>query len=92
MKFEGKLEGRPYLPRPARTATSFKALVRCTAGEFEASIINLSGSGFRLRSEFALEPGWEISLELPKMPPVKCVIRWARGDAAGGVFTEPVAL
>ena len=92
MKFEGKLEGRELVPRPARIDASFDVLLRCPAGEFGASITNLSGSGFRLRSPCALQPGCEISLEVPKMPPVKGVIRWAAGNDAGGVFVEAVAL
>jgi len=92
MKFEGKLEGRELVPRPARIDASFEVTLRCPLGEFGASITNLSGSGFRLRSACALEPGSEVSLELPKMPPVKGVIRWVAGNDAGGVFAEPVAL
>ena len=92
MKFEGKLEGREIVPRPARIDASFDVLVRCAAGEFGASITNLSGNGFRLRTSRALEPGWEISLEIPRMPPVKGMVRWVSGQEAGGVFVEAVAL
>ena len=92
MKFEGQLEGHEIVPRPARIDADFDVLVRCAAGEFGASITNLSGRGFRLRSAGPLEPGCEISLELPQMPPVKGVIRWVSGDDAGGVFMEAVAL
>ena len=92
MKFEGKLEGREIAPRPTRLEARFDVLLRCPTGEFGASIINLSGRGFRLRSACPLEPGCEVSLELPKMPPVKGVIRWVAGNDAGGVFVEAVAL
>ena len=92
MKFEGKLYGRGLVPRPARTDTSFDVRVRCAAGEFDANVVNLSGMGFRLRSPHAFEPGCEISLEVPRLPPVKGVIRWVTGREAGGVFTEAVAL
>jgi hypothetical protein len=92
MKFEGKLEGHEIVQRPARIDASFDVLVRCAAGEFGASITNLSAKGFRLRSARALEPGWEISLEVPRMAPVRAVIRWVSGEDAGGVFAEAVAL
>jgi hypothetical protein len=92
MKFEGRLEGREIVPRPARIDASFDVLVRCAAGEFGASITNLSGTGFRLRSTGVLEPGWEILLEVPRTPPIKGVIRWVSGEDAGGVFAEAVAL
>ena len=92
MMFEGKFERREFVPRPARIDSSFDVLVRCTEGQFGARIVNLSGRGFRLRSACPLEPGCEISLELPKMPPVKGVIRWVAGTDAGGLFAEAVAL
>ena len=92
MTYAGQLEGRSFVPRPARIATSFDVMVRCSAGQFSANITNLSGKGFGLRSTCSLEPGWEISLELPKVPPVRGVIRWVAGNDAGGIFAEAVAL
>lgn len=92
MKYEGRLDGHEIVPRPARIDTSFDVLVRCAAGDFEASITNLSGRGFRLRSAGVLEPGWEVLLQVPKMAPVKGVIRWAAGGDAGGIFMDAVAL
>ena len=92
MKIEGRLEGRVLVPRPARIDASFEVRLRCTEGEFGASITNLSGAGFRLRTTCTLEPGCEVSLELPKMAPVKGVIRWVAGNDAGGMFADPVAL
>jgi hypothetical protein len=92
MKFEGELEGRELRTRAARTDVSFDVLVRCTAGEFQARIVNLSGSGFRLQSAQALEPGWGVTLEVANMPPVNGIIRWARDLEAGGVFVDPVTL
>jgi hypothetical protein len=92
MKPEGQLEGRELTSRSPRVEAGFVVRVRCAAGEFPARITNLSGSGFRLHSARALEPGWEILLEVPRRPPLRCVVRWSRGKEAGGVFTEPVAL
>jgi hypothetical protein len=92
MKFEGKLEGRQLASRSPRIEAGFLVRVRCAAGEFPARITNLSGSGFRLRSARPLEPGWEISLELPRRPSVRCLVRWSSGKEAGGVFVEPAAL
>jgi hypothetical protein len=92
MKLEGQQPGRELKQRAPRTNTSFEVLVRCAAGEFKASVTNLSGNGFRLRSPRALEPGWEISLEVPKLPPVRCVIHWVAGNDAGGIFLESIAL
>ena len=92
MKFEGQLEGRELATRAPRIDAGFVVRVRCAAGEFPARITNLSRSGFRIRSARALEPGWEVTLDVPKGPPVQCVIRWVSGKEAGGVFLEPVSL
>jgi hypothetical protein len=92
MKFEGQIEGSEINPRAARTGVSFDVLVRCAEGEVEARVVNLSAKGFRLRSTWALEPGWEITLEVAKLPPAKALVRWVAGLEAGGVFTEPVIL
>ena len=92
MKFEGQLEGRVLATRAPRIDAGFVVRICCAAGEFPARVTNLSSSGFRLRSARALEPGWEVTLEVHKRPPVQCVIRWVSGKEAGGVFLEPVTL
>lgn len=92
MKFEGQLQGHEVSTRPARTDVTYDVWVSCDAGEFEAQIVNLSAMGFRLRCEAAVEVGWNVSLKVAKLPPVKAVICWARGDECGGAFVEPVIL
>jgi hypothetical protein len=92
MKLEGQLAGREIFPRAPRIDVSFDVLVRCAAGEFRARMTNLSASGFRLESPKRLEPGWEVTLEVGKLAPVKGLVRWARGRDAGGMFTDPVIL
>jgi hypothetical protein len=92
MKFEGQLKGRELTSRSPRVDAGFLVRVRCAVGEFPARITNLSSSGFRLHSARPLEEGWEIILEVPKRPAVKCLVRWSSGREAGGVFVEPAAL
>ena len=92
MKAEGQLAGREYLSRKPRIDVSFDVLVTCAAGDFRARMTNLSGSGFRLHASRALEPGWELTLRVGKLAPVKGTVCWAEGRDAGGVFTDPVAL
>jgi PilZ domain len=91
MKNEGQPE-RAFAARPARIKTNFEVTVRCGACKFAARIVNLSGKGFGLCCARTLEPGCEVFLELPKVPPVKGVIRWVAGNDAGGLFMEAVAL
>ncbi len=92
MKFEGKFEGREFPLRDARIDTRYDALVRLDRGAVEAEILNVSGKGFRLRAATELEPGDQVTLEVPRVEPVKAVIRWVCGDECGGVFLEAVAL
>ena len=92
MKFEGCLKGKAASTRPARIGVSFEARVRCGTRELNAEIHNLSASGFCLRASRALEPGSEVTLQVGKLPPVKALVRWVRGQDAGGVFVEPMAL
>ena len=92
MKAEGQQEASDIGSRSPRVDTEFLVLLRCAAGKFPARITNLSGTGFRLQSARALEPGWEITLEASRRPPVRCMIRWAAGKEAGGVFLGPCAV
>ena len=92
MKYDGKLEGREFEPRAARIDVDYDALVRLDWGAVEAQILNVSNQGFRLRSRIELEPGEQVTLEVPKLEPVRGMIRWACGDECGGVFLEAVAL
>jgi hypothetical protein len=92
MKVEGQLEGRELARRAPRIDAGFLVRVSCAAGRFPARVTNLSSSGFRLRSARALEPGWEVTLEVPRRPSVQCLIRWVSGKEAGGVFLETVTL
>jgi len=92
MKMEGQIEGHDVQSRLPRVDTEFLVLLRCTEGKSPARITNISATGFRLQTPRELEVGWEISLETPKRPPVRCMIRWAAGGEAGGVFLEPMTL
>jgi hypothetical protein len=92
MKFEGQLIGHEISRRPVRTDVTYDVCVSCDAGEFEAQIVNLSAMGFRLRPSAAVGIGWEVTLRVAKLPPVRAVIRWVRGDECGGVFLDSVTL
>ena len=78
--------------RSPRVDAEFVVLVRCAAGKFPARITNLSATGFRLLSARPLEAGWVVTLQLSRREPVKCMIRWAAGKEAGGVFLEGARL
>ena len=92
MKFDGQLEGREVATRPVRTDVTYDVSVSSDSGEFEAQIVNLSAMGFRLRSEAEFKVGWNVSLKVAKLPPVRAVICWVRGDECGEAFVDPVIL
>jgi hypothetical protein len=89
MTMDGQFEARGVLSRSPRVDTKFLVLLRCAAGKSPARITNLSATGFRLQTPRELEVGSEVTLETPKRPPVRCLIRWVAGTEAGGEFLEP---
>jgi hypothetical protein len=92
MSFEGRLKGKEVADRGARIDVAFGALLCSESGNADAVILNLSACGFLLRSKAALRPGAEVTLQVAKLPPVKALVRWVRGQDAGGVFVDPMAL
>ena len=92
MTFEDRQQGSDPGSRAPRVGTGFLVRVRCATGTFPGRITNLSSSGFGLMSARALEPGVEVTLEMPRQRPMKGVIRWAAGKESGGEFIEPLAI
>ena len=92
MKHEGMLQGRELLTRGTRVDVRWNVMVRCAGRSIAAEIVNVSATGFRLRTARALEVGAEVALRFAKDAPVKAVIQWVAGEEAGGVFVEAIAL
>ncbi len=63
-------------------------LIDCDGGHCEATILDLSSNGFRLRVNGDLFSGERVRLKVGKSQPVAAEIKWVRGDEAGGVFIE----
>jgi hypothetical protein len=92
MKYEGRLVAREWLPRTTRIDVGYDVLVRCSAGDIPARVVNVSSGGFRLTAERPLIEGWEVTLDMPYAEPVRALVRWVAGLDAGGVFLDPAAL
>jgi hypothetical protein len=92
MKYEGRLVAREWHARTTRIDVGYDVLVRCAAGDIPAKVINVSSDGFRLTAEQPLEEGWEVTIDMPYVAPIRAVVRWVAGLDAGGVFLEPAAL
>ena len=67
-------------------------LVESDGCELDVIVTDVSRDGFRLESRSELEVGAEVLLRVARLAPVRAIIRWARGQEAGGVFLEPVSL
>jgi hypothetical protein len=93
MTNHAKLETGGYQHRNPRVAVRCEAvLVEEDGCILDVVITDVSRDGFRLESRCELEVGSEILLQVPRLDPVKAVIRWTCGYEAGGTFLEPVAL
>ena len=58
----------------------------------DVTIVDVSQSGFRLRSEEEFELGSTVTLQMREARPVRAEIRWACGHEAGGIFLDPIAI
>ncbi len=58
----------------------------------DVTIVDVSQTGFRLRSVEEFELGSTITLQMLETRPVRCEIRWACGHEAGGIFLDPIAV
>jgi hypothetical protein len=74
-----------------RISVSLEATVIEADGcEVPVSILDISGSGFRISTNAEFTCGDEVTLRLGRNENVRASICWVRGGEAGGIFTEPV--
>lgn len=92
MRKETNLTTGGYTDRPTRIGMACEALLTEADGcVIEVVITDLSSRGFQLQSNAKLEPGEEVTLTVPKQPPMRAIIRWTRGCSAGGIFLDSTA-
>ena len=94
-KTRTKPRGQGYVEREPRVEVRCKGVaIELDGCELEVEITEVSREGFRLRSNAKFDPGAEIWLAIANstFAPVHALVRWTRGDEAGGVFLEPAAL
>lgn len=79
--------------RSPRVTTAIGAtLVDSDGGKIQVEIVDLSGSGFKIRGDGSLTPGEQVTLRVAKYGDHLARIQWVRGLEAGGKFLEPVVL
>lgn len=90
---KASLKARGYHLRAPRVRVSYPArLLESDGCSIDIVITEVSSAGFALRSDAMLELGDEVSLTVPKLPPMRAVIRWTCGNEAGGTFLDPISL
>ena len=86
---EDQDERRQY----SRHRVSLDATVR-ELGEtgIDATVLNISESGFMAQAEAEFEVGSRVWLMLPGRERANAVIKWTAGDKLGAEFAKPISL
>lgn len=83
-----RISARALPGRQRRVQVSLPARVQVAPGRSaEATIVDLSASGFRLVSEEHMKVGQVVRV-LSRSEAVRGEIRWVAGREAGGIFTK----
>lgn len=79
--------------RAPRLPVELEATMReLGASGVEATVLNISSTGFMARTEVDFEVGSRVWLLLPGRERASAVVRWTAGDKIGAEFAEPIAL
>ena len=79
-------------PRAAvRKAVSIRATLRRQGeSKFSANVADLSESGFRVESHYAIPMGAQVWLTLPGLAAVPAIVAWSSGHSLGCRFESPL--
>jgi hypothetical protein len=86
---EDQSERRQYSRLPVKLEAKMREL---GAGGVEASVLNISESGFMAVANGRFEVGSRVWLMLPGRDRANAVIKWTAGDKLGAEFAEPISL
>ena len=74
-----------------RTDVSIEAEIReAGGGRFKIYVLDLSETGFRMKSLTYINPESRITLTLPGMAPLAASVAWAKSDHYGCSFLNPL--
>lgn len=83
-----RAKGRNYWARSRRTQVRIPVTLELETGVLvQATLNDLSDSGFRMASQTLLHVGQRFRMQMPERT-VECELRWAEGLEAAGVFAE----
>lgn len=85
-------DAAPVAPRAPRLATDTPAVVRCGVRIHPATLCDISQGGAKLCAADWTQPGQEVVVRVPGLPPIAGTIRWRDERHAGVAFTLPVPL
>ena len=81
------------IKRAARLKIFHDAVLVDSAGQqYAVTVLDISATGFRARSEETLRIGEYLALRLAKYGDFQAQSRWSGGNEAGGMFLNPVVL
>ena len=80
------------VPRRAiRKSVSISATLRRQGeSKFQANIADLSESGFRVESHYAIPMGAQVWLTLPTLAAIPAIVAWSSGHSLGCRFESPL--
>ena len=75
----------------ARKAVSIRATLRRQGeSKFHANVADLSESGFRVESHYAIPMGAQVWLTLPGLAAIPATVAWSSGQSLGCRFDSPL--
>jgi hypothetical protein len=81
---------RTGFQRERRIGVQLEAILQEPDGcELRVQILDVSSSGFRIRTDAELLVHEEVQLRLARSHPLRARICWTRGHEAGGIFLDP---
>ena len=82
-------EAKPRIA--ARKAVSIRATLRRQGeSKFHANVADLSESGFRVESHYAIPMGAQVWLTLPGLAAIPAIVAWSSGHSLGCRFESPL--
>lgn len=78
--------------RSPRLGVDVRAMVRCGVVYRPVTLCDISQGGVKVRALPWMQPGCEVVLRLPDLPPQTGTVRWRTEEHAGIAFITPISL
>lgn len=81
---------RHHRPRVPRIAATARCRIREGSRIYTAQLKNISLGGVGLNADVNLAGHTELIVSIPDLPPLRALLRWSDGQAAGLSFAQPL--